>query len=99
MSPSVNLATSEQAYSNPSTEPSYYNTDLTRNQPATEEQFTYEKIDKVRSDQVTNYDDVLPAPDNIYQEIGEETHYQPLNIDRQVTYQGYIKPAPGRSLL
>ncbi|XP_078352640.1 hemicentin-1-like isoform X3 [Oculina patagonica] len=91
MSPSVNLSTSELEYSNP-TEPSSYNTDLIHNKPATEGQFTYEEIVKVRSNQVTNYDDVRPTTEDIYQEIGEGTHYQPLNIDCQVTYEGYVKP-------
>ena len=98
MSPSVNAATSEVAYRNPSTEPGYYNANLTQNKPAPVGQFTYEVVDNVRSDQVTTYDDVLPTPDRIYQEIEQGTHYQPLNINRQVTYEGYVKPASARAL-
>ncbi|XP_078374370.1 uncharacterized protein LOC144657893 [Oculina patagonica] len=99
MSPSVNPTTNELGYSNVATEPSYYNTGLARNVPATEGQITYEEIDKVQSNQVTNYDDVRPTTEDIYQEIDEGTHYQPLNRDRQVTSEGYIKPASGQASL
>lgn len=99
MSPSVNLATSELAYNNPSTEPGYYNTNLTHNKPATEGQFAYEVVDGVRSGQGTNYDSVQQTSEDIYQEIDQGTHYQPLNINRQVTYEGYVKPASARALL
>ena len=100
MSPSLNPATSEQAYSNPSTEePSYYNTNLTHNKPATEGQFTYEVVDGVRSGQGTNYDSVHQTSEDIYQEIDQGTHYQPLNVNRQVTYEGCVKPASDRASL
>ena len=77
-------------YSKPSTEPSYYNTAL--NEPETEGQFTYEAVDDVPSGQVTHYDDVGPQQGDVYQEIDSGVHYQPLNVNRQVTYQGYVKP-------
>ena len=93
MSPSVNPATSELACSNTSTEPGYYNTNLTRNKPATEGQITYEVVDGAGSGQSTNYDSVHQTSEDIYQEIGQGTHYQPLNANRQVTYVGYVKPA------
>jgi len=80
-------------YSNPSTEPSYY--DIILNEPATEG-FTYEVVDDVRSGQVTHYDDVIPPQEDTYQEIDQGVHYQPLNINRQVTYEGYVKPTSGR---
>lgn len=81
-------------YCKPSTEPSSYNTTL--NEPATEGQFTYEVVDDVRSGQVTNYDDVVPRQEDTYQEIDQGAHYQPLNVNRQVTYEGYVKPTLGR---
>lgn len=139
MSPDMNFATSEFAYSNSSAEPSYYNTDPARNNPETEEQITYEvnfatsdnpfagpsycNTDPARnksrtewhmtcevigdalSDQVTDYENVQPTPERIYQEINQEAradyqpfsaHYQPLNISRQVPYEGYVKPVSGR---
>ena len=80
------------SYSKPSTEPSYYNTTL--NELETEGQFTYEAVDGVRSGQVTHYDDVVPQQEDTYQEIDPEVHYQPLNVNRQVTYGGYVKPKP-----
>ena len=80
------------SYSKPSTEPSYYNTTL--NELHTEGHSTYEAVDGLRSDQVTHYDDVDPQQEDTYGEIDPEVHYQPLNINRQVTYEGYVKPKP-----
>ncbi|KAJ7386419.1 hypothetical protein OS493_008543 [Desmophyllum pertusum] len=90
MSASVNLATSQSAYSNPSTDPSYYdNTNLPYyTEPTTERQATYEAVDG----QVTNYDDVEPKQKDIYQEIDQGIHYQPLNLNREVHYEGFVKP-------
>ena len=79
-------------YSKPSIEPSYYNSTL--NELETEGQFTYEAVDGVRSGQVTHYDDVGPQQEDTYQAIDPEVHYQPLNVNRQVTYGGYVKPKP-----
>ena len=76
--------------SKPSTEPSYYNTTLKELQ--SEGQSTYEAVDCVRSDQVTHYDDVDPQQEDTYAEIDPEVHYQPLNVNSQVTYEGYVKP-------
>ena len=95
MSPSVNLATSELGYTNPSTVPSYYNTSLPRSSLATEEQFTYEAV----GDQVTNHDGVYTMTEDIYQEIDQKTHYQHLNVNREIAYEGYAKPASGGALL
>lgn len=69
----------------PSTEPSYYNTTL--NELETEGQLTY---DDVRSGQVAHY--VGPCQEDTYQEIDPGVHYQPLNVNRQITYAGYVKP-------
>ncbi|KAJ7386416.1 hypothetical protein OS493_008540 [Desmophyllum pertusum] len=93
MSASVNLATSQSAYSNPSTDPSYYdNTNLPYyNEPTTERQAIYEAVDG----QVTNYDDVEPKQKDIYQEIDQGIHYQPLNLNREVNYEGFVKPTAG----
>ena len=73
----------------PSTEPRYCNTTL--NEPETEGQFTYERVDDVRSGQVTHYDDVVLRQEDTYQEIDAGVHYQSLNVYRQVTYEGYVK--------
>ncbi|KAJ7386421.1 hypothetical protein OS493_008545 [Desmophyllum pertusum] len=93
MSASVNLATSQSAYSNPSRDPSYYdNTNLPHyTEPTTERQATYEAVDG----QVTNCDDVKPKQEDIYQEIDQGIHYQPLNLNRQVNYEGFVKPSAG----
>ena len=79
-------------YSQPSTEPSYYNTTL--NELETEGQFTYEVVDDVRSGQITHYDDIVPQQEDTYAEIDPGGHYQPLNVNRQVIYEGYVKPKP-----
>ena len=93
MSASVNLATSQSAYSNPSTDPSYYdNTNLSHyTEPATEGQATYEAVDG----QAANYDDIEPKQEDIYQEIDQGIHYQPLNVNREVHYEGFVKPTAG----
>ena len=79
-------------YSKPSTEPGYYNTTL--NELETEGQSTYEAVDGVRSGQVTHYDNFGPQQQDTYQEIDPGVHYQPLNVNRQVTYGGYVKTKP-----
>ena len=81
-------------YSKPSTEPSYYNTTL--NELETEGQSTYEAVDVVRSGLVTHYDNVGPQQEDTYQEIDHGVHYQPLNVNFQATYEGYVKPTSGR---
>ena len=81
-------------YSQPSTEPSYYNTTL--NELETEGQSTYEAVDVVRSGLVTHYDNVGPQQEDTYQEIDHGVHYQPLNVNFQATYEGYVKPTSGR---
>ena len=85
----------------PSTGPSYYNNanlhdnasagshQLAGHGPAAEGQFTYEMIGETRSDRAAFVDEVNPTPDDIYQEIKEETHYQPLALTRQVDYEGF----------
>ncbi|KAJ7386418.1 hypothetical protein OS493_008542 [Desmophyllum pertusum] len=93
MSASVNLATSQSAYSNPSTDPRYYdNTNLPYyTEPTTEGQATYEVVDG----QAANYDDIEPKQEDIYQEIDQGIHYQPLNVNREVHYEGFVKPTAG----
>jgi len=84
-------------YSEPSTEPSYYNTTL--NELAAEGQSTYETVDDIRSGQVTRYEELGPQQEETYQEIDPGVHYQPLNVNCQVTYEGYVKPASGQARL
>lgn len=84
-------------YSEPSTEASYYNTTL--NELATEGQSTYETVDDIRSGLVTRYEEVGPQQGETYQEIDPGVHYQPLNVNCQVTYEGYVKPASGQARL
>ena len=65
MSASVNLATSQSAYCNPSIDPE------PATEPATEGQATCEAVDDVRSGQAANYDDVDPMQGDICQEIDQ----------------------------
>jgi len=82
-------------YSEPSTEPTYYNTTL--NELETERQSTYEAVDDVSSGQVTHYDNVGPQQEDTYQEIDHGVHYHPLNVNFQATYEGYVKPTSSNS--
>ena len=52
--------------------------------PAETGQDTY---DDLLSDEPTYYTDVNPDQERIYQEIKNENHYQPLDLNRQATYE------------
>ena len=76
--------------SHPSTSGSYYNSIQLLdelhfgNRLTTRGQDTY---DDVHLDQATYYSDVNPKQESTYQEIKNETCYQPLDLNRQVDYE------------
>ena len=76
--------------SHPSTSGSYYNSiqlldeQHYGNRLTTRGQDTY---DDVHLDESTYYNDVNPKQESTYQEIKNETCYQPLDLNRQVDYE------------
>ena len=76
--------------SHPSTSGSYYNSIQLLDEPHSGNRLTtkgQDTYDDVHLDEATYYNDVNPKQESTYQEIKNETCYQPLDLNRQVDYE------------
>ena len=76
--------------SHPSTSGSYYNSIQLLDELHSGNRLTIrgqDTYDDVHLDEATYYNDVYPKQDSTYQEIKNETCYQPLDLNRQVDYE------------